>query len=210
MFPLILTLKARNSPKSSRVIALIPDIDAKSSAVKKKNRMGDKYNRSLSIRNYHLCLSVALESLKRVQRNGGFNTHLRLGDDVKEKMITVPVTFILGDAKSQDTLTCRYGPHNTDRMCRACHVSFQDSSNLTHNCKWVIHNQFESTLDKLIDNEENYETGEENKEEEMLIKKKKKDFVSLKFIRNMFVVTHSKTSTLLIFLGVYLGVRRMT
>ena len=159
MFPLILNAKARNNPRSSRVIALIPNLNAKSSAVKKKNRMGDKYNRSLSIRNYHLCLSVALESLKRVQKNGGMNTYLRLGDDVKQRMITVPVAFILGDAKSQDTLTCRYGPHNTDRMCRACHVSFQESSSLTHNCKWVVHNQFEKALDKLIDNEEIYDAG---------------------------------------------------
>ena len=153
MFPLILTSKARNYPKSSRVIALIPDLEANSSAVKKQNKMGDRYNRGLSMRNYHMCLSVALESLKRVQRNGGFVTHLRLGNDVRKRMITVPVAFILGDAKSQDTLTCRYGPHNTDRMCRACHVSFNKADDTVHQCRWVLHDEFTPTLDLLLDKE---------------------------------------------------------
>ena len=101
--------------------------------------MGSRINKSLSIQNYHLCLSIALESLKKVQKNGGFNTLLQLGNDVQERMITVPIAFVLGDAKSQDTLTCRYGPHNTERMCRACNVSFHESDDVTHQCKWVQH-----------------------------------------------------------------------
>ena len=38
MFPLILTCKARNQPRCSRVIALIPDLEANSSAVKKNGQ----------------------------------------------------------------------------------------------------------------------------------------------------------------------------
>ena len=96
--------------------------------------MGSRIKKSFSIRNYHLCLSIALESLKKVQKNGGFNTFLQLGNGVQERMIlvTVPVAFVLGDAKSQDTLTCRYGPHNTERMCRACNVSFHESDDVTY------------------------------------------------------------------------------
>ena len=163
MFPLILTCKTRNQPRCSRVLALIPDLEANSSAVKKHNKMGGRINKSLSIRNYHKCLSYALESLKIIQRNGGFNTFLRLGDDVQERMITVPVAFVLGDAKSQDTLTCRYGPHNTERMCRACHVSFQESDDITHQCKWVQHNQFDYALDLILKVEQPYHEDENQK-----------------------------------------------
>lgn len=145
-YPLILSCKARNYPRSSRVLAFIPDLEAGSSAKKTKQKRGHKMNNSLPVRNYHRCLEVALASYKKVQDAGGFNTYLRLGNQVRKKMILVPLAFISGDAKSQDMLTCRYGTHNGGRMCRACDVSFIDSDAINYKCNWFRHNHFNRWL----------------------------------------------------------------
>jgi hypothetical protein len=142
MFPLILNCKARNRITSSRVIALIPNLDAKSSAVKNATRMGGREYKGTSIRNYHQCMEAALQSLKDCQKSGGLRTFLRLGNDVSERLLKVPVAFILGDAKSQDHLAGRYGGHNTKRMCRACNVRFDNSDRASFKCKWVQFDRF--------------------------------------------------------------------
>jgi hypothetical protein len=142
MFPLILSCKARNIKTSSRVIALIPDLDAKSTAVKMASKQGGSKYKGISIRNYHKCMERALQSLKDCQRAGGVTTFLRLGNDIRRLQLKVPVAFILGDAKSQDHLCGRYGGHNTQRMCRACDVSFEDSDKTKYECSWIPHDTF--------------------------------------------------------------------
>jgi hypothetical protein len=142
MFPLLLNCKARNRITSSRVIALIPNLDAKSSAVKNATRMGGREYKGTSIRNYHQCMEAALQSLKDCQKRGGLKTFLRLGNDVSERVLKVPVAFILGDAKSQDHLAGRYGGHNTKRMCRACNVRFDNSDRASFKCKWIQFDRF--------------------------------------------------------------------
>ena len=122
MFPLILNNATRNKKTSSRVLALVPDMEASSSAVKISSKQGSSINQGTAIRNFHKVLNVALASLKDVQKDGGMNSFLRLGNDVQMKKLKVPVAFVLGDAKSQDQICARYGAHNTRRMCRACHV----------------------------------------------------------------------------------------
>jgi hypothetical protein len=62
MFPLILNLKSRSKPTSSRIIALIPDLEAKSSAVKIASKM--------TRRKSDQCLEVALQSFKTAQMKG--------------------------------------------------------------------------------------------------------------------------------------------
>ena len=154
MFPLILSCKARNNKLSSRVIALIPDLEAKSSAVKLSNKQGGSRYKSVPIRNYHKCFNVGISSFKQCQKEGGFVTFLRLGNDIRQLLIKIPLAFVLGDAKSQDHLCGRFGGHNTSRMCRACHVSFQDSDDTTHKCKWVQHNQFIDTINVALNLDE--------------------------------------------------------
>ena len=151
MFPLILSNKARNKNVSSRVIALIPDLEARSSAVKVASKSGGEKYKGLSIRNYHKCLNVALQSLKECQQSGGVTTFLRLGNDVRHLQLKVPVAFILGDAKSQDHLSGRYGGHNTARMCRACNISFKNADDTMHECQWIQHNQFLSNVILALD-----------------------------------------------------------
>jgi Plavaka transposase len=131
IFPLILNLKARNKNTSSRVIALIPDLEAKSSA-----------DKGMSIQNYHKCIDVALQSLVKAQEDG-VHCYVRLGNEIKFWECKVPLAFILGDAKSQDTLCGRYGGQNTSRMCRACNVSFDDCDNTDWNCQCITGDQFQ-------------------------------------------------------------------
>lgn len=150
MFPLILNCKTRNRVSSSRVLALIPDLDAKSTAVKIATRAGGKENIGTSMRNYHQCMSAALASLKHYQKNG-ISTFVRLGNEVAFRELKIPVAFILGDAKSQDTLCGRFLSRNTKRMCRACNVTFGNSSNPLHKCKFILSNKFHQRIDICLD-----------------------------------------------------------
>jgi hypothetical protein len=155
MFPLILSCKTRNRKTSSRVLALIPDLEAKSTAVKNASKQGGAHYKGLSIRNYHKCMEHALQSLKDCQKEGGITTFLRLGNDIRRLQIKVPVAFILGDGKSQDHLCGRYGGHNTQRMCRACNVNFENSDQPDFQCKWINHDMFhDKVLTVLNDGEE--------------------------------------------------------
>jgi hypothetical protein len=55
---------------------------------------------------------------------------------VKEVVAFCPVAIIMGDAKSNDTLTCI--PHyEQPRMSRACYTSFADCCKHDHECTWV-------------------------------------------------------------------------
>ena len=162
MFPLILNCKTRNRVSSSRVLALIPDLDAKSTAVKIATRAGGRENIGTSMRNYHQCMSAALASLKHYQKNG-ISTFVRLGNEVALRELKVPVAFILGDAKSQDTLCGRFLSRNTKRMCRACNVTFQNSSNPLHKCKYILSNKFEQRIDIALDLDGKYSKMEKKK-----------------------------------------------
>jgi hypothetical protein len=66
MFPLILNVKTRSKPTSSRVLALLPDLESKSSAVKDTSK-GTQNKKGMPIHNYHKCLELALASYKNTQ-----------------------------------------------------------------------------------------------------------------------------------------------
>ena len=146
MFPLILTVKARNRNTSSRVIALIPDLEAKSSAVKAYSRAGEKLNTGTSMRNFHQCMAVALHSLKTYQNEGGIITYLQLGNQIRNVQVKIPVGCILGDAKSQDTLCGRFLSWTTKRLCRACNVSFESCNRAGFKCKWNMANKYAARI----------------------------------------------------------------
>ena len=86
MFPLILNNATRDRKSSSRVLALIPDMEASSSAVKIASRAGEHINHRTAIRNFNRVLDVALQSLKKAQKEGGIVAYLRLGNDVQQRL----------------------------------------------------------------------------------------------------------------------------
>ena len=81
--PLLFTLgifrrHLRTKPQFWRCLALLPDLEAKSSAVHKQ-QSSTLWNKGISCRNYHKCLSVALESFVKFQ-NSDIQTFLRVGN----------------------------------------------------------------------------------------------------------------------------------
>ena len=78
----------RNNPKAWRVLGFIPDLEAKSSAVKKKSTQSKRLM-GMSCRNYHKCLSVVLESFSKCQMDENFVYNLRLGSYVRTCLLLV-------------------------------------------------------------------------------------------------------------------------
>jgi hypothetical protein len=56
---------------------------------------------------------------------------------VRHVTIRPIVAFTIGDAKSGDFITGRYGGHNTKRMCRACYCPYGQSDQTEHHCVFV-------------------------------------------------------------------------
>jgi hypothetical protein len=83
MYPLILNLQARSKLTSSRVIALIPDLEAKSSAVQAYSKMTQSKT-GMAIQNYHSCMNIALNSLIEAESKG-VDCFVRLGNDIRLK-----------------------------------------------------------------------------------------------------------------------------
>ena len=133
--------KLRYSQDAWRVIGLIPDLEMKSSMAKKTAPKG------YSTANYHECLAEVLRGLGDLERNG-FVYHLRLGDRIKEVRIHCPLAFVMGDAKSGDSLCCRFGGHNSGvkRVCRSCDVEFKDLNRPDVRC----HKVKQTTVSELV------------------------------------------------------------
>jgi hypothetical protein len=63
-------------------------------------------------------------------------------------MCRIPIAFVLGDAKSQDTICGRYGGHKCARMRRDCYVSFDESDLVDDNktCTYVAADNFQDDV----------------------------------------------------------------
>ena len=129
----------RNQTRAWRILGFVPDLEQTSSAVKKAQ--ADK-NRGLSVRNYHKCLAVVLQSFVETQKQKP-DIFLRIGDWVKRTKPRLPLAFVIGDAKSGDTLCGRYGGHKTQRMCRACTASYAECDDPYHQCQMVASSNFD-------------------------------------------------------------------
>jgi hypothetical protein len=81
--------------------------------------------------NYHQCWNTLFEPFHKNQKDG-LNVHLHIGDHVKEVLAFCPVAIIMGDAKSNDTLTCCIPHYKQPRMSRACYTSFADCCKHDH------------------------------------------------------------------------------
>ena len=125
----------RNDPSAWRILGFIPDLEAKSSAVKKQSTSSVELM-GLSCRNYHKCLSVVLQSFKAAQQRD-MKFHLRLGSCVKHTSLLCPLAFVIGDAKSQDMLCGRFGGCKTQRMSRKCCIPHHECGDPNAQCKFV-------------------------------------------------------------------------
>jgi hypothetical protein len=116
-------------------IGFIPDLDQRPKSESTYNSSNDA-RKGRSNRNYHQCWNTLFEPFYKIQKDG-LNVHLRIGDHAKEVVAFFPVAIIMGDAKSNDTLTCRIPHYEQPRMSRACYTSFADCCKNDHHCTWV-------------------------------------------------------------------------
>lgn len=128
-------------------IGFIPDLDKKSKAQKQKEKQGSKlhsdFNHGMSARNYHRCLAQILQQVCDLQLSG-LEIELEFGSFKKICHIYLPVFSILGDIKSQDTLTGRIVSHHKSmaRLCWRCMCKFSELADPYNNCKLVNSKQF--------------------------------------------------------------------
>ena len=133
----ILTLSVREHYTAWRVLGYLTDLD-KSSSAKKTQQSGRKWEKGRSLRNYHSMLSAILQSLVRIQEQGGFYTWVRMADEIRYMKVIVVVTTCDGDGKSGDALCGRYGGKNcTVRVSRLCMTGFSVLDNPMCHCELV-------------------------------------------------------------------------
>ena len=132
----ILNQSARQSEKNWFVIGYIPNLEHTSSAKRRVSKLKQK-NRSLSVRDYHMCLRVLLEPLKDLQSQNPV-MKFRRGDQVAHYRIIAPVATVLGDNLSSNKL-CGKMDNKTSpvRMSRMCFTGFEDSDQVPHCCNHV-------------------------------------------------------------------------
>jgi hypothetical protein len=121
--------------KAWRHIGFIPDLDQRPKSESAYSSSNDA-RRGRATRNYHHCWKTLLQPLYELQKTG-LKVYLRIGDHIKNVHAYIPVAMIIGDAKSNDTLTCRVPHYEQPRMSRGCYTSFADCCKHDHKCVWV-------------------------------------------------------------------------
>ena len=137
----------RNQPRFQRILAYIPDIDLSKSSAAKRRDSAKKQSKGRSMRNFHKCMKVVTDAIKKADEEGIY-TWLRMGDQVKYMRIRIPVSIIIGDAKSGDQLVGRKGSYrNANRISRQCTCSSKQADDAKHVCNWV----YSSEVNELVD-----------------------------------------------------------
>jgi len=146
-----LSEEARRDPNVWKTIALIPDMELTSSATKSVHHRGVS-GHGRAIRNLHKVWEAALSSFVKSQEEG-HEVMLTLGNKAKFVKIKYYLAFVMGDAKSNDALTGRYGGHKTTRMCRACDCNFNNSWDPWHKCTPIFQKDMKQLLDRHFDSD---------------------------------------------------------
>ena len=138
--PVVLTLliynrETRNQHKAHRVIGYMPNF---------KMFFGSKsYSADQKAEDYHECLAVIMQKIKKIQNKNGFFWDFNLkehpGQTFRRKL-KFPLFYIVGDAKGNDMLAGRYGSRsNTICIARDCDVKLAVCDNPHHRCNFLRH-----------------------------------------------------------------------
>jgi len=120
----LLNQSCRQLASAWRLLGMIEDLEISSSA-KKTQQSGRIEEQGRTIRDYHKVLYTILEQLIELQRSGGTPLYVRMGDEIRYVHVIPVVSVITGDAKSGDTLCCRYlGKNCKGRVPRLCMTPF--------------------------------------------------------------------------------------
>ena len=133
----ILTAKARQDSSNWFVLGYIPNMEYSSTAERKMNSSRRK-TRSVNFRDYHRCLAVLLEPLKKLQREQTALTFRRGGDTARYRIIC-PIATVLGDNLSNNKLCGMLSNYTASsvRMSRCCLTAHEDTDQVPHVCTFV-------------------------------------------------------------------------
>ena len=146
--PLVFTLsifteELRAKASSRRILGFVYDLTKHAKPLVASETFQNK-QRKISTdekqRRYHKILSVILESLVKVQQEGGFHgVDITLGNYQKKVNVKVPVGMILGDMQGGDKHcnSCVGYSIHLARLCRQCNVSGIESGDPLVQCKKI-------------------------------------------------------------------------
>ena len=99
------------------------------SSAKKAKANQTKEGRGRSLRDYHACLKVLLEPLRVAQNDRPF-LDMRLGNQVRRVRAFLPMSIVMGDGLSNDTLVGRVKSYSgTLCLTRSCFLPSHLASN---------------------------------------------------------------------------------
>jgi hypothetical protein len=118
------------------VQAYLPNMESGLSA---KKQYSHRYlTRGISNHNYHKIMDAVLEGIVTTQKNGGFKAFVWMGDVVCLMKVIPVLTFVKGNAKSEDTHVSHFGGKNCiARVPRMCLCGKADLDNPLHRCLWI-------------------------------------------------------------------------
>ena len=133
--PIVLTLliynrETRNHHKAHRVIGYMPNFS---------RLFGHKsYTADQKANDYHHCLSIVTDEIKKFQNKRGFEWNFKLRnhpDMTFRRKLKFPLFYVIGDAKGNDMLAGRYGSRNNTRcIARDCDILLDDCDNPNKKC----------------------------------------------------------------------------
>ncbi len=136
--PLVMTLliynrETRNHHKAHRVIGYLPNL---------QNLFGKLgYSPDDKANDYHQCLEIIMNRIKRMQRRDGFLWEFKLKeypDQIFPRRLIFPLFYVIGDAKGNDMLAGRFGSRrNTKCIARDCDVPLNICDNPNHRCNFL-------------------------------------------------------------------------
>ena len=141
----------RNYPRAWRPLGFMPDLESKSSSETTVNRAKDP---STMPKSYHRFLSYILKSLHDLQKTG-LVTWLRIGDQVSYRRIRFEIQCVIGDGKSADMMTTRYGGHRVGcaRISRSCLTPQHGCDNVLETCQYIEAHQPRTAFMRRLDGE---------------------------------------------------------
>ena len=128
----ILSANAKRQASNWFVVGFIPNLETRSSAAR---HIADS---SVSVRDYHRCLSALLQPLVAMQKHPP-KLLARRGTQRNMVRLILPVSAVMGDNLSSNKLSGRIhnnGP-SSPRMSRRCLTTYADCDICPHLCQFV-------------------------------------------------------------------------
>lgn len=149
--PVVLTIliynrATRNHHSAHRVIGYMPNFHM---IFKSKGYSADD-----KANDYHQCLKVILDDLRKMQRKDGMSWKFKFPskpNTIYDRKLIFPLFYVVGDAKGNDLLAGRYGSRNNTRcIARDCDVQTKFCDNPKHFCNFHVQKRIKSMNEEKL------------------------------------------------------------